>query len=151
MLSKLLLIIATAFLLQPAFANNNQAPLSNCTPGSSPTCYCQGAQCWDLGDIGGECCPFSDAGLKTNVQTLDDATKKVLQLRGVSFDWKADKKADIGVIAQEVQKVYPQVVKEKGGLLQVDYEKLVAPLIEATRELDARIKVLETAKPANAH
>jgi hypothetical protein len=120
--SKLLLILATAFLLPPAFAN-----------------------------VGGICCPFSDATLKTNVEPLTDATQKVLQMRGVSFDWKAGKQADIGVIAQEVQKVYPQLVKEKGGHLQVDYEKLVAPLIEATRELDARIKALETAKPAHAH
>ena len=94
-------------------------------------------------DAGGQCCPFSDQSLKQAVKPLDQATGKVLQLQGVQFEWKDSGREDIGLLAQNVKEVYPQVVYEKGGLLTVDYEKLVAPLIESVRELNARIEVLE--------
>ena len=95
------------------------------------------------------CCPYSDAALKTNALPLTDATRKLLQIQGVTFNWKDDGRADVGVIAQDVQKVYPQLVRNDKEYLQVDYQKLVAPLIEAVREMDARIKQLEAAKQAN--
>lgn len=97
------------------------------------------------------CCPFSDATLKTNVQPLTGATQKLLQIQGVTFNWKDGGREDIGVIAQEVKKVYPQLVREDTQHMRVDYEKLVAPLIESIREMDARIKQLETVQHAQAH
>ncbi len=96
--------------------------------------------------FGFPCCPFSDAALKTDVTPLSAATNKLLQIQGVTFNWKDDGRADIGVIAQDVQKVYPQLVRNDKEYLRVDYEKLVAPLIESVREMDARIKQLEAAQ-----
>jgi hypothetical protein len=106
---------------------------------------CHNGKCWDLGDIGSECCPFSDEKLKTNVQRLENPTENLLKLRGVTFNWKENNQADVGLIAQDVQKVYPQLVRTENDHLQVDYQKLVAPLIESVRELNARVQTLETA------
>ena len=109
---------------------------------------CHNGVCWDIsdpGDIGNPCCPFSDERLKNNVQRLENPTENLLKLQGVTFNWKQNDQTDIGLIAQDVQKVYPQLVRTDGTHLRVDYEKLVAPLIESVRELNARIQVLETA------
>ncbi|MCY1267178.1 hypothetical protein PSJE_02410 [Pseudomonas jessenii] len=108
---------------------------------------CHNGQCWDIGgDIGDECCPFfSDERLKSNVQRLENPTENLLKLHGVTFNWKQNDQADVGLIAQDVQKVYPQLVRTDRGHLQVDYQKLVAPLIESVRELNARVVTLETA------
>ena len=95
---------------------------------------------------GWPCCPFSDANLKTTIQPMKNATDTLLQIQGVTFDWKDGGRKDIGVLAQNVQKVYPQLVREDNNQLRVDYEKLVAPLIESVREMDARIKQLEAAQ-----
>ncbi|WP_438284082.1 tail fiber domain-containing protein [Pseudomonas alabamensis] len=100
----------------------------------------------DKNDAGSLCCPFSDLSLKDAVRPLDSSTQQLMQLKGVQFNWKDSGRQDIGLIAQDVQKVYPQVVHEKQGLLTVDYQKLVAPLIESVRELNARIEVLEKAQ-----
>jgi hypothetical protein len=106
---------------------------------------CHNGKCWDLGDIGSECCPFSDERLKTNVQRLENPTENLLKLQGVTFNWKQNDQADIGLIAQDVQNIYPQLVRTEGGHLQVDYQKLVAPLIESVRELNSRVQTLEAA------
>lgn len=106
---------------------------------------CHNGKCWDLGDIGSECCPFSDERLKNEVRPMKNATENLLKLQGVTFNWKQNDQADIGLIAQDVQKVYPQLVRTDGGHLQVDYQKLIAPLIESVRELNARVQTLETA------
>lgn len=80
---------------------------------------------------------YSSRRYKTNIQTLDGSLGKVLQLRGVSYDLKATGKREIGVIAEEVGAVVPEVVTwEKNGVdaQSVDYGRLVALLIEATKE-----------------
>lgn len=116
-------------------------------PAESPaTCWPGQPGCPGFGDIGGECCPFSDESLKTNVLPLRSATEQLLKIHGVSFEWKQDQRKDIGVVAQDVEKVYPELTRKKDGLMQVDYDKLVAPLIESVRELNARIAVLEKAQ-----
>ena len=84
--------------------------------------------------------------LKTDVLPITNATQKLLQIQGVTFNWKEGNRADVGVIAQDVQKVYPQLVRQDKQYLRVDYEKLVGPLIESVREMDARIKQLEAAQ-----
>ena len=107
---------------------------------------CHNGVCYEIGDGNGdECCPFSDERLKNNVRPMQNATKDLLKLNGVTFNWKRNDQADIGLIAQDVQKVYPQLVRTDGTHLQVDYQKLVAPLIESVRELNTRVQVLETA------
>jgi hypothetical protein len=91
----------------------------------------------------------SDKRLKDNIQPIQNALDKVNELGGYTFDWneelqKARKGHDIGVIAQEVQSVLPEVVVERdNGYLGVDYQKLVPVLIEAIKELSEKVKLLE--------
>lgn len=93
---------------------------------------------------GGICCPFSDAKLKENIKPLDSSLEKLLRLNGVSYSWVKDGEKDIGLVAQNVEEVYPELVKEKDGLKQVDYEKLIAPVIEAIREQQKEINSLQS-------
>jgi Chaperone of endosialidase len=75
----------------------------------------------------------------------------VRRLRGVSFEWSDDPRApyqgkDLGVIAQEVEEVFPELVHtDADGYKRVNYLGLLAPLIEAVKELDARVQALEQA------
>ena len=91
----------------------------------------------------------SDEKLKENIKVVPDALKKVEALRGVTFDWKRDSKSSAGVIAQDVMSVLPEAVKEVQGLndkesyLSVNYNALTSILIEAIKDLSARIKILE--------
>ena len=96
----------------------------------------------------------SDERLKENIVQLDRALDKVNSLRGVTFDWKdltdeeqktihSHEGSDIGVIAQEVQEQYPELVQQREhGYLAVDYQKLTAVLIEAVKELAAKVDEL---------
>ena len=92
----------------------------------------------------------SDINLKENVSVIDDAINKVEQLNGVEFNWKSSGKKSAGVIAQDVMEVLPQAVKEVRGLkdddpyLTVSYDQLTGLLIEAVKELSARVKELES-------
>jgi hypothetical protein len=82
---------------------------------------------------------------KTNIQTLQGALEKVRRLRGVSFDWKESKKRDIGLIAEEVGEVVPEVVSyEANGkdAKGVSYDHLVGLLIEAVKEQQLQIEAL---------
>jgi len=93
----------------------------------------------------------SDERLKENITPIENATDKVKQIGGYTFDWKSDIENitsrsgnDIGLIAQEVEKVVPQVVTTRtNGYKGVDYQKLVALLIESNKELASRIEELE--------
>jgi hypothetical protein len=83
----------------------------------------------------------SDARLKKDIVGIDNALQRVSQLRGVNYQW-ADRSwgegSQIGVIAQEVEEVFPEVVStDNQGYRSVSYRKLVAPLIEAVKELKA--------------
>ena len=81
---------------------------------------------------------------KENVQDLGD-TSKVLQLRPVTFDWKKDQKHDIGLIAEEVKELYPELVESKDGeITGIKYTKLTALLIKTVQDLNTRIESLET-------
>ena len=82
----------------------------------------------------------SDIRYKKDIQTLPSALKNILSLRGVSYYWKDrnDNTQQIGVIAQEVEKIYPQLVHtNEDGYKSVAYANLVSPLIEAVKELHA--------------
>ena len=96
----------------------------------------------------------SDSRLKSDIHTINDALGTVGKLRGVSYKWLRDGKADIGVIAQEVEEVVPEVVKTKTTLgldgeeemKTVDYGKLVGVLINAINELKAEVEELKGGK-----
>jgi hypothetical protein len=80
---------------------------------------------------------YSSRRFKTNIQTLDGALEKVEQLRGVSYDSKATGKHEVGVIAEEVGVVVPEIVSWNTNGTEakgVDYSRLTALLIEATKE-----------------
>ena len=80
----------------------------------------------------------SDARLKNNIKPLPSSLEKVLNLRGISYEWKAQNETSkqIGVVAQEVEAVYPELVHtSESGYKSVSYSKLVAPLIEAVKEI----------------
>jgi hypothetical protein len=85
----------------------------------------------------------SDARLKKDVAHLEGALEKMDQIRGVTYHWideNQPKERQVGVIAQEIQAVYPELVREGGnGFLSVDYPKLTAVLIESIKELKAMV------------
>ena len=93
---------------------------------------------------------FSDKTLKTDINTINDALGTVGKLRGVSYKWKENNEPSIGVIAQEVEQVIPEVVhtSEHNGkeVKSVDYGKMVGVLIEAIKELKAEVEELKGAK-----
>ena len=99
----------------------------------------------------------SDINLKENIVSINDAMDKISKIRGVYFDWTDEhiasrggedgyfvQKHDVGVIAQEVREVLPEIVKERtDGTLAVEYQKIVALLIEGMKELKAEIETLK--------
>jgi len=86
----------------------------------------------------------SDERLKENIYPIDNALSRVGQIEGVYFDWKEGGERQVGVIAQQVEKVLPEVVSEdKNSYLSVDYSKIVPLLIEAINEQNSIIKDLE--------
>jgi len=95
---------------------------------------------------------ISDERLKENIEVVTDATSKLKQIRGVTFTRKDSGEQSAGVIAQEIEKILPQAVKEKALPLHtgtedlyktVEYDALHAVLIEAVKELTARVEQLE--------
>ena len=91
---------------------------------------------------------YSDARLKSDVKTIEGGLEKVSQLRGVTYirDDNKDGGQRIGVIAQEVEKIIPQVVMtadDEMGTKSVDYGRITAVLIESIKELKAEIDELK--------
>jgi hypothetical protein len=98
------------------------------------------------GDVVASC--SSDERLKDNKKNIENALEKVESLNGVEFDWNDKQDVyeghDIGVIAQEVEKIAPEIVNTRdNGYKAVKYEKLVPLLIEAIKELSNEIKELK--------
>lgn len=89
---------------------------------------------------------LSDSRFKQNVETIEDAVGKVNQLRGVEYDWTNETGSSVGVIAQEVQEVYPQLIQDGGDRLTVNYNGLVGLLLQAVKELSAEVEALKQSK-----
>lgn len=89
---------------------------------------------------------LSDAEHKTNITTVENALNTVSELRGVSFNWKEDNRSSLGVIAQEVEKVLPELVTTHNGKKSVNYDGLIGVLIEAVKELKQEIDELKSQK-----
>ena len=83
----------------------------------------------------------SDERLKKDIRTIEDPLRKVLQLRGTSFEWKAGPNPNrtLGVIAQEVFEVVPDIVNTDGEFFGVNYSEIPALLIEAIKEQNSII------------
>jgi len=100
---------------------------------------------------------ISDARFKTNVRPLAGALAAVLALRGVRYEWNAlgvkhggtAGASQVGVLAQEVEKIYPELVStDKDGYKAVNYAQLTPVLIEALKEQQQQIEVLKAAAAA---
>jgi predicted heme/steroid binding protein len=92
---------------------------------------------------GGDVTAYSDARVKTNVHTIENALEKVLALRGVSYTRtdSEDKKTKIGVIAQETLPIVPEVVnQDNDGMYNVSYGNFGGLFIEAFKEQQQQIK-----------
>ena len=83
----------------------------------------------------------SDARLKTNVQVIDDPLEKVLQINGVSFNWIENNKPSMGVIADNIQEVLPELVSDTDPKT-VNYNGLIGLLIEVVKEQQTQINSL---------
>ena len=92
----------------------------------------------------------SDIRLKKNIKPIESPLEKLKLISGNTFEWDEENTAhsnkgkDIGVIAQEIEKVLPEIVKEKRGHKAVQYEKIVALLIESNKALLERVEQLES-------
>ena len=92
----------------------------------------------------------SDIRFKENIKPIEDALDKIRKISGNTYDWKAENKVehgyegnDVGVIAQEVEAVLPQLVQTReSGYKAVKYDKLVALLIEGIKEQQLQIEQL---------
>lgn len=101
----------------------------------------------------------SDIRLKENVRKIENALALIDKINGVRYDWKDEyvqskggadgyfiRKQDVGVIAQDLLQVLPEIVGERAdGILAVKYERLVALLIEAIKELKLEVEQLKRA------
>jgi hypothetical protein len=96
---------------------------------------------------------YSDRNLKTNIVTIDNALNKVMSLRGVYFDWIESGEHSIGMIAQEVEEILPELIitndeREVGTeitkiiIKSLDYSKIVSVLVEAIKEQQGQIDEL---------
>ena len=102
----------------------------------------------------------SDITHKENIRNISNALQKVKSIRGVNFDWTDEwiekqggtdsyfiRKEDVGVIAQEIEQVLPEVVATRiNGTKAVKYDRIVALLIEAVKDLSREIEELKKAK-----
>ena len=86
---------------------------------------------------------YSDAKLKTNVETVTNAMDMIQGLRGVSYDLKSGGKREFGFIAQEVNTVVPEVVSKNGKLMGIDYTRITSLLVEAVKTQQAQIENLK--------
>ena len=84
----------------------------------------------------------SDAALKEDIQTIENPLEKVQQLRGVSYKWKDTGRKDIGLVADEVQKVLPELVVEDEHK-RMDYGHMIGLLVEAIKEQQKEIEELK--------
>ena len=96
----------------------------------------------------------SDRNLKNNIIDIDNALESVEKMRGVYHYWNdknQSQERQIGVIAQEVQAVYPELVQlGENGYLSVNYPKLTAVLLQSIKELNGNMKEMdETMKKMN--
>ena len=92
----------------------------------------------------------SDENLKTNIKTIENSLETVKSLRGVSFDWKETSKPSYGVIAQEIEKILPELIATNSAsspiytTKSVNYNGLIGVLIEAVKELSAEVEELKS-------
>jgi len=86
----------------------------------------------------------SDISLKEHIHSIEDPLEKVLQINGVGFRWKDTKEDSIGVIAQDIEEILPELVKNNDHIKTVNYNGLIGVLIEAVKEQQRQIEELKS-------
>lgn len=87
----------------------------------------------------------SDETLKENITKISNPLDKIMMLNGYTFDWIANGKHDVGLLAQEVESVFPQLVKtQTDGKKAVQYPNIMALVIEAIKSINSTIDDLRT-------
>jgi len=105
-----------------------------------------------VGDVVASSTTPSDYRLKTNIKPINSPLEKILSLEGKEFEWKTTGNSDFGLIAQDVEKIIPRLVKEKNILgveetrKVVNYISIVPLLIESIKELNDKIEDLKNGK-----
>ena len=85
----------------------------------------------------------SDIALKTNIKPIDNVLDKIKQITGYTYQFKDTGHDSIGVTAQDVEKVFPELVHGEEGAKTLQYSGLIGALIESVKELSAKVKALE--------
>lgn len=87
---------------------------------------------------------LSDQSQKTNVKVIETPIDHVKKLEGVRFNWVHNNNPSIGLIAQEVEKIFPELIETgEDGLKRLNYSSMIGLLIEAIKEQQIRIEELE--------
>jgi len=87
---------------------------------------------------------LSDASKKTNIRPIENSIELTKQLQGVRFDWVDNHRPSMGLIAQEVEKVIPELVEtNEEGIKTLNYSNMIGLLIETVKEQQVRIEELE--------
>lgn len=124
----------------PRYLHSNGGLIGFLTSGGGWGCYSDNAGTFIAsGNIGA----YSDRKHKKKISTIKGGLGLVESLRGVRYTDKRTGEARVGVIAQEVRDVLPEVVGESPDGLYVDYGNIAGPLIEAVKELSAKVRKLE--------
>lgn len=87
----------------------------------------------------------SDESFKINIRPINNSLDKISNLSGIYFNWKDSGEQSIGIVAQEVEKYFPEtvIIDKETGIKSVDYAKLIAPLIESIKEQQKQIEELK--------
>jgi hypothetical protein len=85
----------------------------------------------------------SDIRLKTNIKSFENTLEKIVQINGVSFNWIENNAKSGGIIAQDVEKVFPELVND-GDHKTVNYNGLIGVLVESIKELKQEIEDLKS-------
>ena len=87
----------------------------------------------------------SDRNLKTNIEVISNPLEKIVQINGVSFNWKESNQSSAGAIAQEVEQIMPQIIHDNDkGYKTLNYNGLIGLLIESVKELKSEIEDLKS-------
>ena len=85
----------------------------------------------------------SDLKLKTNIKQISNSIFKIRKLKGITFNWKENNRPSVGVIAQDIEKVFPELVNEVNGEKTVNYNGLIGLLIESIKEQQTELELIK--------